>query len=212
MQALYRFGACVSIFFVLLISATAQQAALWPQPQQYECAPSILLSINSLSFEFTPTGASSSILSDAIKRYQAVTFIPIPAALPLSGTPSAALTSLAINVLSADETLGIATYENYTLSIPASGGQAVLTAQSVFGAIRGLETFSQLVSWSGPGVSAYIVGSCAVTDWPRFPYRSAMVDSSRHFVPLVTLRAFIDAMAYSKMNVSRSDWAGVLER
>lgn len=48
---------------------------------------------------------------------------------------------------------------------------------------------------------AFIVTTATVTDAPRFPWRGALVDTSRHFQPLPALYAFVDALAYSKMNV-----------
>ena len=48
---------------------------------------------------------------------------------------------------------------------------------------------------------AFIVNAATIEDSPRFPWRGALVDTSRHFQPLAVLRAFIDALSYSKMNV-----------
>ena len=51
-----------------------------------------------------------------------------------------------------DERLGRSTNETYTIkvSMAANGGSsAIIAAQSVFGAMRGLETFSQLAELGG---------------------------------------------------------------
>lgn len=39
--------------------------------------------------------------------------------------------------------------EEYTLSVPAAGG-ATLTAATTLGALRGLETFAQLIDYQAP--------------------------------------------------------------
>jgi hexosaminidase len=68
----------------------------------------------------------------------------------------------------------------------------------VFGALRGLETFSQMVGYLG---ASFLVNAAMVNDAPRFQHRGALVDSSRHFLALPALQAFVDALAYTKMNV-----------
>ena len=190
----------VSFFGVLADAQTQQCLGLWPQPQTYSCGGSIL-SLDPARFSFLATGVDSPELARAFQRYSSIAFIPAPALFPLNGTIVGSLISLRVDVLDADTDLGINTAENYTLVVPSSGGAALLTAPNVYGALRGLETFAQIVSWQGPSSSSFVVGACSITDFPRFRYRSAMIDSSRHFVPMPTFYAFIDAMAYSKMNV-----------
>lgn len=188
-------------FFSALTDAQIQQClGLWPQPQSYSCAGAVL-SIDAAVFTFQAIGVGSPELTRAFQRYSSIAFIPTPALFPLNGTIAGTLSSLRVDVLGADTDLGMNTAENYTLVVPSSGGAALLTALNVYGALRGLETFSQIVSWQGPSSSSFVVGACSITDFSRFRFRSAMIDSSRHFVPVPTFYAFIDAMAYSKMNV-----------
>merc|ERR1712216_812465 len=57
-----------------------------------------------------------------------------------------AVQELSVTVQSAAEDFPqLETDESYSLSIPATGGSASLKAATVYGALRGLETFSQLV-------------------------------------------------------------------
>lgn len=108
------------------------------------------------------------------------------------------------------------TDESYTIEIPAPtaptgkyrplGVMATLRAPSVYGALRGLESFSQLVTfdWAhqhqhpqGEGVVARPVGRryllpagtpLLISDRPRFPWRGLLVDTSRHFQPVRQLK------------------------
>ena len=41
----------------------------------------------------------------------------------------------------------LATDESYSLVVPADGSAATIAAATVYGALRGLETFSQLVTF-----------------------------------------------------------------
>jgi N-acetyl-beta-hexosaminidase len=40
-----------------------------------------------------------------------------------------------------------------------------------------------------------------ITDKPRYPVRSVMVDISRRLYPMPLMRSILDAMSYAKLNV-----------
>lgn len=86
--------------------------------------------------------------------------------------------------------------ESYELRI--SSGVATIKSTSVWGAIRGMETFSQLTFISDNKL--VINDSTVITDEPRFKYRGLMIDTARHFIPFPVLLKQISAMAYSKLN------------
>ncbi|XP_048112938.1 beta-hexosaminidase subunit alpha isoform X2 [Alosa alosa] len=87
--------------------------------------------------------------------------------------------------------------ESYRLSV--SSGQALLRAESVWGALRGLESLSQLVYQDGYG--AYYINQTEIEDFPRFPFRGLLLDTSRHYLPINAILETLDAMAYTKLNV-----------
>lgn len=86
--------------------------------------------------------------------------------------------------------------ESYALDITGEG--AKLSAPNTLGAMRGLETFLQLVAVTPDG---FAVPAVTIRDQPRFPWRGLMIDVSRHFIPISTLKRNLDAMAAVKMNV-----------
>ena len=182
---------------VLALSAAAEPA-LWPQPALVSLlGPS--LSLDPTSFAFS-TPSSSLLLARALQRYKALTFLPAaPQWWPPQPAPTAALARLVVTVASDAESLTLSTSELYNLTLPAAGGNGSLSADTVFGALRGLETFSQMVGFLGGG--SFVVNSAVINDAPRFQHRGALVDSSRHFLALPALQAFVDALAYTKMNV-----------
>jgi hexosaminidase len=66
----------------------------------------------------------------------------------------------------------------------------------------GMESFSQLVRFNFTAEAYSIVSAPVVLrDTPRFPHRGLMIDTSRHFLPLASIRSIIDSLAYAKLNV-----------
>jgi hexosaminidase len=108
--------------------------------------------------------------------------------------------------------------ESYSLGFSADCTQAFVTAQTIFGARHGLETFSQMVQaerLSGSYAVASYFGLYNVTDVPRFDTRGLMVDSARHWLNPNLLLSLMDALSYVKMNKLEVgfgiDWAYTIE-
>jgi hexosaminidase len=170
---------------------------LWPLPQKYIQYNQILF-IHSNRFVFKITGFQNDILTQAIHRYNLLIFYHnYSSTIENEKINGSTLEMLEINVISPDENLDSKTNEEYLLSIKEGTGQ--LIAITVFGALRGLETFSQLVDFYSNNI--YTINKCSINDFPRFQYRGFLIDSSRHFLSLSSIYQQIDAMAYNKMNV-----------
>jgi len=86
--------------------------------------------------------------------------------------------------------------ESYNLEI--NDRQAKITAPTTVGAMRGLETFLQLLEGDKDG---FYFPAVSIQDKPRFIWRGLMIDSARHFQPLEVIKRNLDAMAAMKMNV-----------
>ncbi|HVF67008.1 MAG TPA: family 20 glycosylhydrolase [Pyrinomonadaceae bacterium] len=86
--------------------------------------------------------------------------------------------------------------ESYTLDV--TDRQATLRAPTDVGALRGLETFLQLLEGDRDG---FYVPAVAINDKPRFRWRGLLIDIARHYEPPEVLKRNIDAMAAVKMNV-----------
>lgn len=86
--------------------------------------------------------------------------------------------------------------ESYVLNVDEEGIR--LTANTDVGALRGLETFLQLLDTDEKG---YFVPAVYIRDEPRFPWRGLMIDVSRHFQPIAVIKRNLDGMAAAKMNV-----------
>ena len=99
--------------------------------------------------------------SQALGRYtdlveKASARSPSPLPRRTSATATVAKATLAVNVGSADETLGQETDESYVLTVDVHGA-GVVTAASVFGALHGLESWSQLIEAAGSVRRRYLI-------------------------------------------------------
>jgi hexosaminidase len=86
--------------------------------------------------------------------------------------------------------------ESYALEV--SDKQAVLRAPTVVGALRGLETFLQLLESDREG---YFIPAVQIQDQPRFRWRGLLIDIGRHYEPMEVIKRNLDAMAALKLNV-----------
>ena len=91
---------------------------------------------------------------------------------------------------------GLGEDESYRIDITSH--QAMLSAPTVVGAIRGLETVLQLLDADRNG---YFLPGVQIDDRPRFPWRGLLIDVSRHFQTIEVLKRNLDAMAAVKLNV-----------
>jgi hexosaminidase len=86
--------------------------------------------------------------------------------------------------------------ESYMLTVAAGG--ATLTAPTVYGVLRGLETVTQLIE---QGPAGFGIRAATIADRPRFPWRGLMIDACRHWIPSEVVKRNLDAMAVVKLNV-----------
>lgn len=194
----YYFGFLLWICCVLRggSSAVDSKSLLWPMPSSVTSLGSDVRALDSEKFYFQ-TALNSALLNQAFQRYKGVIFqAPVPF-YPDGAEENVktAMPMLSVKVTSGDEALKPDVDESYQLNTQTG----MLTAQTVYGALRGLETFSQLVYHNNFG--QFLINSVEVKDSPRFTFRATMIDTSRHFLPVQTILDHLDAMAYNKFNV-----------
>nr|GMD39203.1 beta-hexosaminidase 2 [Ipomoea batatas] len=190
------------ILFFLSSYAAELPINVWPKPVSFDWpSPGAVL----LSPNFTVVSPGHPYLKPAVDRYtNAVkTEHHRPLIAPaLNLTSHTALKLLNITVNDVDAPLAHGVNESYTLSIPhGDGGSAYLSAQTAWGAMRGLETFSQLVYGGGGGEEPRVAAGLRISDAPIFPYRGVLLDTSRNFYGVEDLLRLIRAISMNKMNV-----------
>lgn len=148
---------------------------------------------------FFSTTATSDFLTQAFARYTDITF---PHAYAPSTAVASGITGVSVSVDSTDDSHPqVETDETYQLVIPSEGA-ATIKAATVYGALRGLETFSQLVTFDFESGTYSIVSTpWNIQDKPRFPHRGLMIDTARHFQTLASIKMMIDSLQYAKINV-----------
>ncbi|MFN0171117.1 MAG: beta-N-acetylhexosaminidase [Bryobacteraceae bacterium] len=88
--------------------------------------------------------------------------------------------------------------EDESYSLDVTSAQARLTAATTAGALRGMQTFLQLITADQGAFSAPAVH---IEDAPRFPWRGLLIDVTSHFMPVPVILRNLDAMEAVKLNV-----------
>lgn len=172
---------------------------LWPKPVSLtSTSHGKTLVLSNDTFRIASQGGGDA-LRQAIDRYQQLIFAPVADAAP-TGSRSSPITLKVLVRDNESALLSTEQDESYTLSMDASG-HGTLNANSTVGAMRGLETFAQLVEYSDNGEVQLMELPINVIDRPRWKYRGLKVDTSRHFISIARLHAVIRGMEASKLNV-----------
>ncbi|HYV14308.1 MAG TPA: family 20 glycosylhydrolase [Pyrinomonadaceae bacterium] len=149
------------------------------------------------NFRVATRGHSDARLQAAIwrfmKRLEGRTVLTLDSAL----APDDQMTPLIVQTAGPGKNIpGLGEDESYRIDITRR--QAILSAPTVIGAIRGLETVLQLLDADRNG---YFLPGVQIDDRPRFPWRGLMIDVARHFQTMEVLKRNLDGMAAMKMNV-----------
>ncbi|KAJ1303293.1 hypothetical protein OPQ81_011490 [Rhizoctonia solani] len=89
--------------------------------------------------------------------------------------------------------------EAYTLTVPADGSTATISANSTLGLFRGLTTFTQM--WYSYDSYTYTPEApYSIADKPAYPYRGLQLDTARNYFPMADIKRTLDAMSWVKLN------------
>eukprot|EP00064_Thunnus_orientalis_P022475 superscaffoldBa00007596_g22673 len=190
-----------------LAAQPSKYGSLWPLPQKVQISE-VSFKLTSITFKIVDAKASSAgpscgLLQDAYRRYYEYMFGGAKRQGPSKSRRAgpSEVTELQVWITSPDAECdgypGLTSDESYELSVDQP--YAVLKAPKVWGALHGLETFSQLVYEDEYGAKS--INSTTVSDFPRFAHRGILLDSSRHFLPIKVILANLETMAMNKFNV-----------
>uniref|UniRef100_A0A8C3E943 Beta-hexosaminidase n=1 Tax=Corvus moneduloides TaxID=1196302 RepID=A0A8C3E943_CORMO len=176
--------------------------AVWPQPQAQSFPPGAgRCPVPARRFRFaaadgSAVGPGCAVLDAAFQRYWPLLFGRPTENEPSWETPCSELL-VYVSTPGCDGFPSLDSKESYKLSV--SKGSMLLSAETIWGALRGLETFSQLIGRDENGT--YYINETEIVDFPRFPHRGLLLDTSRHYLPLRAILETLDVMAYNKFNV-----------
>ncbi|XP_010976232.1 beta-hexosaminidase subunit alpha [Camelus dromedarius] len=197
-------GPALWVPLLLAAASAGRAAALWPWPQYIQTSDwRYTVSPHGFQFRYHASSAAQagcSVLDEAFQRYRAVLFGSVALRFPSPAERhTSEKNSLVVLVVTAgcDQFPSLESVENYTLTI--NDEQCLLLSETVWGALRGLETFSQLV-WRSPE-GTFFINKTEIEDFPRFPHRGLLLDTSRHYLPVASILDTLNVMAYSKFNV-----------
>ncbi|KAK6188319.1 hypothetical protein SNE40_004517 [Patella caerulea] len=191
---------------VLAVSADQSSVVYpWPEPTFYYAKEFFYL-IDTDHFDFRATNNTCNILKEAFRRYAAI-ILGSAGKEQQSGAvngsksttvgDSVAEVMVQVNTPCNDgDRPNADSDESYYIAVNAA---ALVMANEVWGAMRGLETFSQMIYQGDMG--RLIVNESEVTDKPRFGYRGILIDTSNHFISVPILLQNLDAMELNKFNV-----------
>ena len=196
-----RIAWAVLMTVLVMASTTAEQQMralrLMPWPENVKTNPDgdQLLIQNSFSVSISQNAdphlrRAVTIFLDDLRRHTGSLPLDFAFASPASGQLQISVDhpSKEIQELGEDE--------SYTLDVTSTA--AHVKALTTLGAMRGLQTFLQLVQITSQGFS---VPAVAIQDKPRFAWRGLMIDSGRHFMPVEVIKRNLDGMAAVKLNV-----------
>ena len=193
----YNYAVVTLIFLICVPVTLAQQHSLMPAPASITFNND-RLSIDE-SFKVAIRGHSDARLQAAVARFVK----RLEGRTVYSFAPGLALDDQLTTMIVHCEGPGIgkdvpALNENESYRIDITDRQALLSAPTVVGAIRGLETVLQLLNSDRRG---YFLPGVKIHDQPRFPWRGLLIDVARHFEPVEVLKRNLDGMAAVKLNV-----------
>ena len=191
----------MSIILTCAVCVTAQEPAPTPKLNLMPVPASVKFHQERLAvdanFKVATRGHSDARLQAGIfrfmKRLEGRTVLTMAPGLAVDDQ----MTPLIIHAQGPGKTVpAVSEDESYRIDITRR--QAILSAPTVVGVLRGLETLLQLLDADRNG---YFFPGVEMNDKPRFPWRGLLIDVARHFQTMEVLKRNLDALAAVKMNV-----------
>ena len=190
----------LTIFLMLIVAKGMTQTNLneqlnlmpWPKEIKENSSNFIIDSNLTISVNGEDEGRVYTAAVSFLRRLADRTGVFLNEGFPLKNDESA---KISINFKSIAD-LTIEDDESYALSV--SNNKISIDANTDVGALRGIQTLLQLVSFDEDG---YLFSGVEIKDSPRFVWRGLMIDAARHFQPVHVIKRNLDAMASVKMNV-----------
>ena len=181
------------------IAMPAPIHAIVPMPSSVQITPADTFTIDSATAVVVASGAGAE--AERVAGYLAY-LIAGPLGTPartLGAEEAAPPRSIRLAIDASKTSLGL---EGYELVVARDG--VTLMAAQPHGLFYGVQTIRQLLPWSiehrGALNRRLRLTGARITDTPRFAWRGAMLDVSRHFIDAEAVKRYIDLLALYKLN------------
>ncbi|KAK8809574.1 hypothetical protein WA158_000517 [Blastocystis sp. Blastoise] len=188
----------MKFFCLVLLAAVASavwQPWIWPLPQEYLNGTESYI-VNHKNLKLSGDDLSED-LTDGFKRFYDLTFDHSTVEAPEG---SIIEVHVAVEDLKAALKLGVD--ESYTLTVSGAKEPVEITAKTVYGAYHAFETLSQMITYDYYQ-KLFVIANAPwkISDSPRFSHRGVLMDTSRHYESVPSLKKLIDSFTYAKINV-----------
>lgn len=168
------------------IAASAQQCPVIPAPLNGKHLPGTLLlkQGDAISYNDEQLASQALYLQQEIFKHTGLALIIAKAGQP------------AIISLNKNNKQGNA--EGYNLDVKS--GHVTVTAATNTGVFRGMTSLLQLIRTAPVKNNVIVLENWEIKDEPRFAWRGLLLDESRHFWGMETVKELLDWMAFYKLN------------
>lgn len=184
----------------------ATRGSIWPKPQyQKTSTETKIVSKHTVKFKYLTYQCE--LLCDAVDRFK-ITFSKmfkrrhqLKRVRKTKG--DVYLSTIAITLTkncTFDEIPTFNVSEKYNLTLKNNSDTVYIESDSIWGILHGLQSLIQLFYYSKE-TNSTLINCTEIYDYPDFPHRGLLLDTSRHFIPIPLIKQTLEAMAINKFNV-----------
>jgi hexosaminidase len=171
-----------------LTSVVAATVPLWPLPSSYQLG-STAYTVHG-GFQFKVESATNDVIDNAMIRYLKLFRVPLKSVGEIS------LCNLSVDDSTIPEIIGAD--ESYTLEV-TDKGTCSISAKNTWGLLRGMETFSQLLSRNLEEKNLiFQFAPAKIQDSPRYEHRGLLIDTARHYLSITEIKRMVESLPISK--------------
>ena len=170
--------------------------SIWPQPQQLSTSDDFYSLSSNVDIVYADNSKRCEVVDAAMDRYGTLIRKKLSTSSHLKWSPVDTIDTVEIIVANCEQYPSDGMLESYTLAVD---DQTVnIYGGAEWGVLHALETLSQMIH-EVDGRRG--LNHTTIADFPRFGFRGMLIDTSRHFLPISTIKAMISALSWNKMNV-----------
>ncbi|XP_065720541.2 chitooligosaccharidolytic beta-N-acetylglucosaminidase isoform X2 [Drosophila suzukii] len=178
---------------------------LWPKPTGTVRLDTLMrqVDVSFIDFNVNGTGRQEKLWRAAEDRFMDMLNVQIPDRKVLARGGYRMTVSINTPDEPAPAQLTLETDESYALEIDTDASGHVLaniTAANFFGARHGLETLAQLIVYDDIRREVQVTANVTITDAPVYKWRGLLLDTSRNFYSVKSIKRTLEGMALVKLN------------